>query len=259
MNAASSTPLPWSSAWITGASSGIGWELALRLAAGGCAVAASARSADKLDELARQHRLITPYPLDVRDADANQRTVAAMIAASGVPDLVILNAGIGIFKSAARLDATHFRDAFEINVVGMGNGLAAVVPPMVARGSGQIALMGSLAGYRGFPRAVHYAPTKAAIRSMADCLRFDLEPKGIDVSLVTPGYIETPLTHDLEVPMPGLMPLAPAIDKIMAGLARKKFLVAVPWHIAMLVRMGAKVSNPTYFAVTRWLMSRGEP
>ena len=258
MTGTGSPSLPWSSAWITGASSGIGWELALRLAAGGCKVAASARSADKLDELARQHSLVTPYPLDVRDADATQRTVAAMIAANGVPDLVILNAGIGVFKSAARLDATRFREAFEVNVIGMGNGLAAVVPEMVARGSGQIALMGSLAGYRGFPRAVHYAPTKAAIRSMADCLRFDLEPKGIDVSLVTPGYIETPLTHDLEVPMPGLMPLAPAIDKIMAGLVRKRFLIAVPWHIAMLVRTGAKVSNPTYFALTRWMLTRGE-
>lgn len=258
MSASSSTLLPWKSAWITGASSGIGYELALRLAAGGCAVAASARSADKLDQLAKQNPLITPYPLDVRDADANQRTVADMIAAKGVPDLVILNAGIGYFKNAARMDAARFREAFEINVIGMGNGLAAIVPPMVERGSGQIVLMGSLAGYRGFPRAVHYAPTKAAIRSMADCLRFDLEPKGIDVSLVTPGYIETPLTQDLEVPMPGLMPLAPAIDKIMAGLVRKQFLVAVPWHIAMLVRTGAKVSNTTYFTMTRWLMSRGE-
>lgn len=254
MSSPASAAAPWASAWITGASSGIGRELVLRLAAQGCNVAASARSADKLTELARHDPRITAYPLDVRDAGATQRTLDAIIATQGVPDLVILNAGIGVFKTATRLDAGHFREAFEINVIGMGNGLSAVVPPMVARGSGHIALMGSLAGYRGFPRAVHYAPTKAAIRSMADCLRFDLEPRGITVSLITPGYVETPLTHDLEVPMPGLMPLAPAIDKIMSGLARQRFEIAVPWHMALLVRLGAKVSSPTYFALTRWIL-----
>ena len=84
MSASSSTPLPWKSAWITGASSGIGFELALRLAAGGCAVAASARSADKLDQLAKQNPLITPFPLDVRDADANQRFLRDLQSLSGV-------------------------------------------------------------------------------------------------------------------------------------------------------------------------------
>lgn len=248
--------LPWRTAWITGASSGIGRGLAVRLAHAGCDVAVSARSADRLEALARESPRIVPVAYDVRDIAATESAFAAVVERLGVPDLVVLNAGIGVFKSASRFDARVFRTAFETNVIGMGNALAALLPAFVARGSGHIALMGSLAGYRGFPLGVHYAPTKAAIRSMADCLRFDLEGKGITVTIINPGYIETPLTAANETPMPGLMPLAPAVDRIVKGLAAKRFEIAFPWHMALAVKLGAKVSNASYFRVTRWMVGR---
>ena len=251
-----STPLPWTTAWVTGASSGIGREIAIRLARGGCRVAVSARSADKLAALAADVPGIEPVAFDVRDTTATAAAAAEVIARIGVPDLVLANAGVGTFKSAARMNAELFRQAVETNVIGTGNVIAAVVPVMVERGRGHIALMGSLAGYRGFPRAIHYAPTKAAIRSMADCLRFDVEAKGIDVTVINPGYIETPLTAGNDNAMPGLMPLAPAIDKIMAGLVARKFEIAFPWRMALLVKLGAKVSNASYFAFTRWTMGK---
>lgn len=251
-----STPLPWTTAWVTGASSGIGREIAIRLARGGCRVAVSARSADKLAALAAEVPGIEPVAFDVRDTTATAAAAAEVIARIGVPDLVLANAGVGIFKSAVRMDAAQFRQAVETNVIGTGNVIAAVVPAMVERGRGHIALMGSLAGYRGFPRAIHYAPTKAAIRSMADCLRFDVEAKGIDVTLINPGYIETPLTAGNDNAMPGLMPLAPAIDKIMAGLVKRKFEIAFPWRMALLVKLGTKISNASYFAITRWTMGK---
>jgi NAD(P)-dependent dehydrogenase (short-subunit alcohol dehydrogenase family) len=246
------TTLPWKTAWVTGASSGLGREIALRLSAGGCRVAISARSADKLAAMEREHAGLVAVPFDVKDSAAAARAATEVVARFGPPDLVLLNAGIGVFKSAARLDADLFRDAFETNVIGMGNVLAAILPAMVERGSGHVALMGSLAGYRGFPYAIHYAPTKAAIRSMADCLRFDVGRKGLDVTIINPGYIETPLTEKNENPMPGLMPLAPAIDRIMAGLVARKFEIAFPWHMALLVKLGVRVSNAAYFRVTRW-------
>lgn len=249
-----SASLPWRSAWVTGASSGLGREIALRLAAGGCRVAVSARSADKLTELQAAHAAIAAFPLDVRDAGATRAVIEAIVTRTGLPDLVVLNAGMGTFKSAARLDAELFRNAFETNVIAMGNALAVLAPLMVARGSGHIALMGSLAGYRGFPRAIHYAPTKAAVRSMADCLRFDLEPKGITITIINPGYVETPLTATNENPMPGLMPLAPAVDRIMKGLAAKRFEIAFPWPMALAVKIGVRVSNFSYFTVSRWMM-----
>lgn len=244
--------LPWKTAWVTGASSGIGHEISLRLAAGGCRVAISARSADKLALMRREHADFLSVPFDVKDTAATARAAAEVVAHFGPPDLVLLNAGVGVFKSAARLDADLFREAFETNVIGMGNALAAILPAMIERGSGHIALMGSLAGYRGFPHAIHYAPTKAAIRSMADCLRFDVGAKGLDVTIINPGYIETPLTAANEYPMPGLMPLAPAIDKIMAGLVARKFEIAFPWHMALLVKLGVRISNGAYFRATRW-------
>ncbi len=242
----------WSTAWVTGASSGLGRALALRLAADGCKVAVSARSADTLEKLCATNANLAAFPFDVRDHGKATDIASKIVADLGVPDLIVLNAGIGTFKNAARFDAGLFRNAFETNVIGIGNALAPIVPLMVERGSGHIALMGSLAGFRGFPRAAHYAPTKAAVRSLAECLRFDLEEKGITVTIINPGYVETPLTDDLEIPMPGLMPLDTAIDKIMTGLHKRRYEIAFPWHMELLVKLGVRVSNATYFAVTRW-------
>jgi NAD(P)-dependent dehydrogenase (short-subunit alcohol dehydrogenase family) len=247
---------PWSTAWVTGASSGLGREIALRLAAGGCKVAISARSADKLAELCASAPGLTAFPYDVRDADMAADVANRIVATLGIPDLVVLNAGIGEFKSAEQFDAERFSAAFQTNVIGIGNALAPIIPHMVARGSGQIALMGSLAGYRGFPRAANYAPTKAAIRSLAECLRFDLEEKGIDISLISPGYIQTHLTQDLDIPMPGLMPLQPAVDKIMTGLRKRRYEIAFPWHMVLLVKLSLRAWNEAYFFMARWFVGR---
>ncbi|MFV0367206.1 MAG: SDR family NAD(P)-dependent oxidoreductase [Hyphomicrobiaceae bacterium] len=247
-------PPPWSTVWITGASGGLGREIARRLAQRGCSVAVSARSAEKLDDLCATSARLHAFPLDVRDKEKSAAVVNQIVKTLGVPDLVILNAGIGKFKKATRFDADAFRTAFETNVIGMGNALEAIIPAMVARGSGHIALMGSLAGYRGFPRAAHYAPTKAAVRSLAECLYLDLEDKGIEVTVINPGYVETELTDGLDVPMPGLMALAPAVDRIIRGLEKEKYEIAFPFPMAMLVKLGVRVSNYSYFFATRWTM-----
>lgn len=249
--------LPWKTAWVTGASSGLGRAIAVRLAEGGCRVAASARSLPKLEELSVHAEAIATYPLDVRDREASLDVARRIIDDNGVPDLVLLNAGIGKFRNAAAFDATYFQRAVETNLIGIGNALETIIPAMVARGSGHIALMGSLAGYRGIPFGAHYAPTKAAVRSMAECLRCDLEDKGITVTLISPGYVETPLTSANDKPMPGLMPLGPAIDRIMHGLHRRKFEIAFPWHMALWVKLGVRVPNALYFPFARW--TAGDP
>jgi len=228
---------------------GLGRALALRLAAQGCKVAVSARSADKLASLCAANPNLVAFPLDVTDSAKTAEVANRIMATLGVPDLVILNAGIGVFKSATHFDAALFRTAIETNVIGIGNALEPIVPAMVERGSGHIALMGSLAGFRGFP-----------VRSLAECLRFDLEDKGIDVTIVNPGYVETPMTDNLKSPMPGLMALEPAIGKILTGLHKRRFEVSFPWHMALLVKLGLRVSNVTYFAITRFTMgTNGEP
>ena len=115
------TPAAWSTAWVTGASAGLGREIALRLAARGCKVAISARSADKLAALASEHPGLVAFPLDVTDSEASARVAAQIIAQMGVPDLVVLNAGIGVFKPATQFDAVDFRRAMETNAIGIAS------------------------------------------------------------------------------------------------------------------------------------------
>ncbi|MCB1519672.1 MAG: SDR family NAD(P)-dependent oxidoreductase [Hyphomicrobiaceae bacterium] len=264
-SSAHAAPVRWRSAWVTGASSGIGRGLALRLARGGCRVAASARSADKLGDLAGLDANIEPFPLDVTRAGATADTVDDIVERIGLPDIVILSAGIGRFASASRLDAAYFRQMMTVNVIAVADALAPLIPQMIARGSGHIVLVGSLAGYRGLPRAATYAPSKAAVISLAECLRFDLAPKGIVVTMINSGYVETPMTEDFDFPLPFLVPLETALDKIMAGLAAERFEVRFPWQMTLGLRLARLLPNGSYHRViTRVLGPRpgsrgGEP
>ncbi|MGD9784150.1 MAG: SDR family NAD(P)-dependent oxidoreductase [Hyphomicrobiaceae bacterium] len=243
----------WRTAWVTGASSGIGKAIALEIARRGCTVAASARSADTLNEMARDNGRILPFPVDVTDAAAVASTVGSIMdRLGGPPDLVFFSAGVGRFSSATRFDRALFEESMRVNVVALGDALAPLIPPMIARGSGHIALVASLAGYRGLPRAVTYAPSKAAVISLAECLRFDLQPKGITVTMINPGYVDTPMTRKNDFPMPFLMTLDKATGIILRGLERGKFEIRFPWQIGTMVALGRLLSNTSYY----WLVKR---
>jgi len=185
---------PWKTAWVTGASTGIGRELALKLAADGLRVAVSARSSEKLEELARTQANILSFPLDVT-ARADVATVhQRIVEAIGPIDLAILNAGVWHPMNAAEYDATRVAQSMSVNYIGIANALEPLIPTMIAAGKGQIALVASVAGYRGLPKAAAYAPSKAAVISLAEVLRLELPRHGIIVSLVNPGFVKTPLT-----------------------------------------------------------------
>ena len=169
---------PWQVAWIAGASTGIGRALAQELASRGVKVAASARNAELLAELAAGHAGITPYPLDVTDRPAVERTVAHIEATVGPIGLAILNAGVGKFMPARKFDAGLVREALEINYMGAVHGLEALLPRMIERGGGHIALTASVAGYSGVPRSGAYAPTKAALINLAEGLHPDAQRFG---------------------------------------------------------------------------------
>jgi len=243
--------VPWKTAWVTGASSGIGQGFARRLSEAGCRVAVSARSADALNALATEHEGIVSFPVDLRDKGQTTRTAAAVCEQLGVPDLVFLSAGIGFFSSAARLDSALFRQAMETNVIAIADILSVIVPRMLERGSGHIALLGSLAGYRGLPKGITYAPTKAAVRSMADCLQIDLAPKGLTISVINPGYIDTPMIEANDFPMPFIVPLDRALDHIMKGLVRGRFEITFPWQMALVVKLGSMLPNGSYFRMVQ--------
>jgi NAD(P)-dependent dehydrogenase (short-subunit alcohol dehydrogenase family) len=219
-------------AWITGGGTGIGRELALALARRGWRVAISGRRPAPLAEtvaaLGPAPGRIEAYPADVTDAARLEATVAAIETAWGPLDLVVANAAAWQASSARRFDLAAARLQVDVNLGGLFNTLAPVVPRFVARGRGQLVLMASVAGYFGLPRSGAYGATKAAALHLAESLRYELAPHGVVVQVVCPGFVDTPLTAVNRFPMPGLMSAPAAAERIVAGLAGDRFEIAFP-------------------------------
>ncbi|MDZ7751062.1 MAG: SDR family NAD(P)-dependent oxidoreductase [Gammaproteobacteria bacterium] len=239
--------LPWTSAWVTGASAGIGRALALRLAAGGCAVTASARSAGALEELHDAHSAITPRPLDVTDTAAMAAAVADMEGRQGPLDLALFNAGTYDPLPGGLGDPAVFRRHMEVNYMGVVNGLHGVLPAMKERGRGQVALMGSLSGYRGLPQAAYYGPTKAALINLAETLRTELGGSGVDLRIVNPGFVATRLTEKNDFTMPDLMTAEDAATAIITGLRGTGFEIAFPRRFALVMKLARLLPYGLFF------------
>lgn len=237
---------PWKTAWITGASTGIGRELALRLARDGVKVAASARSAERLDELARLQPGIVPIAVDVTDRTAVAAAHVRVVEAIGPVDLAILNAGVWYPMAASAFDAARAAESMQVNYLGIANALEPLIPAMANARCGQLALVASVAGYRGLPKAAAYAPSKAAVISLAEVLRLELAGRGITVSLVNPGFVETPMTSVNKFPMPFIIKADDAADRIIAGLARGKFEIAFPWQLVAMLKLLRMMPNALY-------------
>lgn len=213
---------------ITGASSGIGYSLARDMAARGWRVSALARRQDRLTALAAETGQITPLVVDVRDHAQLKTGVNAAIAAYGPVDLAVLNAGIYQPVRADEFDLSVYHDHMSVNYFGILNCLDLLLDGMLARASGHIALMGSVAGYRGLPRAAAYGPSKAAIQNLAECLYFDLQPKGVKIQLINPGFVDTEATAVNDFVMPGLMTADAAARALYQGLMSDRFEIVFP-------------------------------
>lgn len=249
--------LPWKTAWITGASSGIGRDVALILARAGVRVAATARGSDRLTDLAARQPGITAYPVDVTDPSAVRTTTGHILADLGAIDLAFLNAGIWQPMGASDFDAARARQSMAVNYLGIVNALEPLIPPMVARGKGQIALMGSVAGYRGLPGSAAYSPSKSAVISLAETLKPDLQRKGVTISIVNPGFVATPMTNDNPFPMPFILESDDAARRIVDGLAKGKFEVAFPWQMVSLLKVARVLPYMLYFRYMRRLIGDG--
>jgi NAD(P)-dependent dehydrogenase (short-subunit alcohol dehydrogenase family) len=238
--------------WITGASSGIGRAVALAYAAQGKTLAVSARDAKALDSLvAEGNGRIHAYPLDVTDRAASLALVDRIEADLGPIALALLNAGTHHEVRVRDFDPAIFDRLFAVNVGGVVNGLAAVIPRMVARRSGHIAIVSSVAGYRGLPSASAYGATKAALINMAEALEPDLALHGIKLSLINPGFVRTPLTDLNEFPMPFLMEVDAAAARIVSGLASSAFEITFPRRFAFILKLLRIIPIRWYLALTR--------
>ncbi|MCX5579421.1 SDR family NAD(P)-dependent oxidoreductase [Kaistia terrae] len=239
-------------AWVTGGGSGIGRALALRLASDGWVVAVSARTVRDLETLAAEAPdRIHPFPLDVTDAEATLNTVALIEDRLGPIDLVVLNAGSYSRDAADQFDAAAFRATVDVNLMGTVHCLAPLLSRMLARGAGHIAVVASVVGYVGLPGAVAYGATKAALINMCEALYPQLAARNVRLSVINPGFVDTPLTQKNDFPMPFMISAEEAVDHIMAGLKSRRFEIAFPWKMALSLKLLAWLPAPLFFAVTR--------
>lgn len=237
----------WRSAWITGASHGIGRELALQLARQGVRVACSARSAETLDQLHTVHQNIMPQPLDVTNAGAMARVVENIEKTQGPIDLVVFNAGVYEPLTGGMADPVVFRQHMEVNYMGVVNGLMAILPRMRERRKGQVAIVGSVAGYRGLPKSAAYGPTKAALINLAETLRLELRDTGVDLRLVNPGFVATRLTAKNDFRMPSMLTSEQAAQRIIRGLQTRGFEIAFPRGFIVWLKLARLLPYRWYF------------
>lgn len=249
--------LPWSGIWITGASSGIGAALARRLDGRGARIAISARSAEKLNTLAEAGQDLDAVPLDVTDAEAVMAAAAGIETALGGIDLAVLNAGTWDLGLVETLDIAAFRKGIDVNYLGVLHGIQAVLPGMLAQGRGHIAIVSSVAGYRGLPKAGAYGPTKAALINLAETLAAEVRGRGVIVSVINPGFVDTPLTADNPFPMPGLITAEAAAAAMEKGLLRRQFEIAFPWGFTRAMKLLRILPNAAFFWLVRRFMLKG--
>ncbi len=246
----------WKTVWITGASSGVGRELACLLNGRVEHIAASARSADKLATLEGECPTVRALPLDVTDADAVTVTVAKIEAELGPIDLAVLSAGVWTMMSAEDMDLEALRAGVEVNYLGVVNAVHALLPSMLERGRGHIAIVASVAGYRGLPKSIAYGPTKAALINLAETLREELEPSGITISLVNPGFVDTPMTQENPFPMPAIISVSEAARSLLAGLEKGKYEIVFPLGFGLAMKVLRLLPNVVFFWFVRTFITK---
>ncbi|MFN2576952.1 MAG: SDR family NAD(P)-dependent oxidoreductase [Pyrinomonadaceae bacterium] len=271
---------------ITGASSGIGRGLAVELARRGATLGLLARGVESrqlaaaagtalissrtalepsprllevVDEIRREtdnggkagSQRTLALAADVRDAKSLRAAADRLRDEFGRIDVLIANAGIGATTDATDLDPEEVAKVLSVNVIGAVNSIAAVLPEMVQRGSGQLVAVSSLSAYRGLRKSAAYCASKASLSAFFESVRIDLIGSGIDVSIIHPGFIKTPLTDGRKAKMPFLMELDYAVGKIIRAIEKRKKSYAFPWQLATIVRAGMIMPNFMYDWISR--------
>ncbi len=239
--------------WIIGASSGIGEALARELSNRGAHLILSARSTDKLhkirDELGEHHIVL---PIDVGNAEDLSQAAKKFKKL----DSVIFLAALYAPHSDRKKDINFIHDMISINLGGAYNSVHAVLPIFEKQGFGQIALCGSVAGYRGLPYGQPYCSTKAAIINYAESLKIELEDKKIDVKLISPGFVKTPLTDKNDFPMPMMIDANLAAKIIADNLKTKRFEIHFPKKFTLIMKFIDILPRWLYFTLSRLMKKK---
>ena len=240
--------------FITGASSGIGQALAARYYRAGYRLALVARRGAQLQEWAESQGFdasrVAVHAADVRDVASITAAGRACLAAQGLPDVVIANAGISVgIDSAVFDDLEVMRATYETNNLGMAATFQPFVAAMRERGSGRLVGIASVAGIRGLPGHGAYCSSKAAVISYCESLRGECRPHGVKVVTIAPGYVDTPLTRENRYGMPFLMRAEAFADRAFDAIAAGASFRVIPWQMGVAARLLRLLPNPLFDAL----------
>ena len=232
---------PYGVALITGAASGLGRHLALELAVRGCAIAAVDRQAQGLQSLEADIRgrggRCAGAVLDVTQAEVLHLGIAGLEKTLGPIDLLIASAGVGIETSALSYSAVDMNTVISINLLGVSNSIAAVLPGMLERRRGHIAAISSMASFRGMPRMLGYCASKAGVNAMMEGMRVEVENKGVFTTTICPGWIRTQMTEGITGYVPRMLEADDAAQRIIEAIHQKRRFFAFPaselWRLRM--------------------------
>jgi short-subunit dehydrogenase len=241
--------------WLVGASTGIGRATASALHAAGAAVIVSARNTQALESFVAEHAGAQALALDATDATAVLQS-ANILFSQGTVDCVVYCAGHYHAMEATRMDLAEMTRHNQVNYLGALYLIDAVLPRWLAlppEQRGHISLIGSVAGYRGLPQSLAYGPTKAALINLAETLYLDLHASGVGVSLINPGFVDTPLTAQNSFKMPALITPQDAAIAILRGWARGAFEIHFPRRFTFWLKVLRCLPYRPYFALTRRL------
>lgn len=228
-------------ALVTGASSGLGHALARRLAREGYAVGLTARREALLGELADEIKQAGGRAAfavaDAGDRDGTQAALGALVDELGPPDLLVANAGVGLSQPIFTPNAADYETMVRVNLLGPYYAVEAVLPGMLERGAGHLVAVSSLAAYATGPGSGQYCATKAGLSIWMESLRLELRRKGIAVTTIQPGFVETPMTAVNDFDMPLLMPVERAAVLMARAIEKKKKVYDFPWRMSLGARI----------------------
>ncbi len=237
--------------WLVGASSGIGAALATALHGRGARLGLSARNAEALAEFERRHPGSLALPADVLDASALRHALDALLQRFGRVDLIVYCAGSYSAMRAEQFELAAATRQMQTNYQGALNLLDAVLPQLLAQGSGHLSLVSSVAGYRGLPKALAYGPGKAALIHLAETLYLDLRPRGVAISVVNPGFVATPMTAGNDFRMPALQTPTQAAEAMLRGYAAGAFEIHFPRRFTLWLKLLKCLPYRLYFGLVR--------
>ena len=223
--------------WITGGSTGIGKALAIKFAKEGWNVAISARRENLLKETCGEHENISSFPLDVTDKNKCKEVFQNILDTFQNVDICFFSTGTWDPKKEKDIDVEQIENVFKVNFFGTLNSIKAVEKYFKDRKSGTITIVSSIAGYRGLPNSSGYGPSKAALNNFAESIYFDFKKHNVRVSVISPGFIKTPLTDKNDFPMPFLRSVEFAAEKIYTGLTKSNsFEIHFPKQLTLLLK-----------------------